>query len=366
MNFLKNLFSKSSSDGEGIYADFWNWFLKREKEFARILWERDEVEDKFLKVLTARLKEVHPGLRVLVGVMNEMIDLTITADGNVKVIVFAEELASAAPEIDGWRISALKPPEPMDRLYLEMRDLIFDIHKLSFYSNEPEGYPDMVDITVVYSERNEKNAQVVETGVFVFLDHLLGELEFAEAVDKVQIVGPEDAVRETAPISKLKDYLAWRKEEFVEKYEGSRYDAETDGYVALNGNLPDGTPLIATVNSALLAWDGKASHPWILRVKVAYTVTAGGKMPDMATYEQLDKLEEEINGALKNDEGYLNVGRQTGGGVREVYFACRDFRKPSKVIDQLTVAYAGKFKITFDLYKDKYWRSFERFKVGGR
>jgi hypothetical protein len=131
----------------------------------------------------------------------------------------------------------------------------------------------------------------------------------------------------------------------------------------LNGHLPDGTPLIATVNSALLGWDGKTSHPWILRVKVAYPSNTESKMPDKATYEQLDKLEEDINAELKNDEGYLNVGRQTGGGIREIYFACRDFRKPSKVIDKLTVVYAGRFKISYDLYKDKYWRSFERFKV---
>jgi hypothetical protein len=321
------------------------------------------VEDKFLKPVSAKLKEVRAGLQVLAGVLNDGVDLTITADGNVKLIVFAEELVGAAPEIAGWRISALKPPEPMDRLRLEMRDLVFDIHRLSFYSNDPVGYPDLVDLTVVHSDLTEENAPMIENGVYVFLEHLLGELEFMEAVDKLEVVGPEKAVREKVSISKLKDFLAWRKEEFVEKYDGVRYSTETDGYAALNGRLPDGVPLIATINTTLLDWDRKASHPWIMRVSVAYNGNTGSHMPDKTTYALMDKFEDDIGAELKDEEGYLNVGRQTGGGMREVYFACRDFRKPSKVLDKLAVVYADRFKVSYDLYKDKYWIGFERFRL---
>ena len=365
MNFLKGLFGKSDeAEGDRAYDDFWTWFLKQEKAFAQVLRDRDDVEDKFMKPVAARLKTVREGLYVLVGVMNDVVDLTISADGNVKMIVFAEELVSAAPEIDGWRISALKPPEPMETLRLEMRDLVFDVHRISFYSNDTIGYPDLVDITIVHQDLNAENEPVIESGVYVFLEHLLGELEFVEAVDKLQVIGPAAAERERVSISKLKDFLAWRKEEFVEKYDSARYNTETDGYAALNGRLPDGTPLIATVNDTLLEWDRKASHPWILRVSVAYNSSTGQNMPDKATYALLDNLEEDINAELKDEDGYLNVGRQTGGGVREVYFACRDFRKPSKVLDKLTGVYADRFKISYDLYRDKYWRSFERFRVG--
>ena len=43
------------------------------------------------------------------------------------------------------------------------------------------------------------------------------------------------------------------------------------------------------------------------------------------------------------------------------YALCRDFRKPSKVLYKLQEEYAGQVEITYDIYKDKYWQSFNRF-----
>jgi hypothetical protein len=65
---------------------------------------------------------------------------------------------------------------------------------------------------------------------------------------------------------------------------------------------------------------------------------------------------------LKDFEGYLNIGRQTADNSREIYFACKDFRKPSKVLYELTKKYSGQLDLTYDIYKDKYWRSYERFR----
>ncbi len=53
--------------------------------------------------------------------------------------------------------------------------------------------------------------------------------------------------------------------------------------------------------------------------------------------------------------------RPTADRVREVYFACRDFRKPSKVLYKLGNDYADRIEISYEIYKDKYWQSFNRF-----
>jgi hypothetical protein len=60
-------------------------------------------------------------------------------------------------------------------------------------------------------------------------------------------------------------------------------------------------------------------------------------------------------------EGFLNIGRQTAKNVREIYFACKDFRKPSKLLDKIQKEYANEFEITYDIFIDKYWNSFDRF-----
>ena len=84
-------------------------------------------------------------------------------------------------------------------------------------------------------------------------------------------------------------------------------------------------------------------------------------MPNENDYKLLDKIEEDIMHELKDNEGYLNIGRQTAKGEREIYFACKDFRKPSKVFYKIQRNYSNSFKIEYDIYKDKYWQSFERF-----
>jgi hypothetical protein len=369
MNFLKNLFSKSDDEGGGrsgdpVYDAFWSWFLEHQGEFARVLWEYDDVEDKFLKPVLAKLQDVCLGLKVLVGMTGERerIDLTITADGNILALGYAEELVSAAPKILGWKISALKPPAPAEKLPMQIRDLVFDFTTLSFYSNDHEEYPDLVDITIVHRDYNLKNAAEVRTGVFIFLDNLLGELAFVEAVDTFQVTGPMDAEGSLVPILKLKDFLVKREKELATKYQGVRYDTETDGYAALEGRLPGDLPLVATINTMLLRWDRKASHPWIMRVVLDYEGKLANHMPDETTYGLLENLEEAIGIELKDDDGYLNVGRQTGGGKREIFFACRDFRKPVKTMDKLVLSGREGFGITFAIYRDKYWKSFERFR----
>lgn len=368
MDFWKNLFDKPDEGGESdpVYDAFWSWFLEYQGEFARVLRSHDDIEDKFLKPVLAKLQEVRAGLKMMVGMVGDTdtVDLVLTADGNILALGYAEGLARAAPKILGWKISALKPPASLEKLQMQMHNQVFDFTTLSFYANDREEYPDLVDITIVHRDFNVKNASEIKTGVFIFLDHLLGERTFVEAVDELKVIGPVDAERPLMPILKLKDFLAKREKEFASKYQGVRYDAETDGYTKLEGRLPDNSPLVATINTMLLGWDHKASHPWLVRVIVTYDGKAHNQMPDEATYGLLEKLEEDIEAELKDHDGYLNIGRQTGGGKREIYLACWDFRKPLKVMDKVVKGSTDGFHIAFAVHKDKYWRWFEKFRVG--
>jgi hypothetical protein len=72
-------------------------------------------------------------------------------------------------------------------------------------------------------------------------------------------------------------------------------------------------------------------------------------------------FEEEVMNELKDFEGYLNIARETANNKRTVYFACKDFRRPSKVLNQLIKEYDGQLQITYDVFKDKYWQSLNKF-----
>jgi hypothetical protein len=129
----------------------------------------------------------------------------------------------------------------------------------------------------------------------------------------------------------------------------------------LEAKLESGNALIAVINTDLLQWDSKASHPWILSIKIPFDGSNNNGMPDDDIYKLLDEVENNISEELNDFEGFVNIGRQTAKNVREIYFACKEFRKPSKVLFKIQSDYADKMEITYDIYKDKYWQSFERF-----
>jgi hypothetical protein len=86
-------------------------------------------------------------------------------------------------------------------------------------------------------------------------------------------------------------------------------------------------------------------------------------MPDNKTSELMDAFEDELDQALTPANGVLNVGRETAEGVRTIYFACKDFRTSSKAASAVVGNYSGKLDASYDIYKDKYWRTFDRFNI---
>ena len=361
MSLLKNLFWKKDNPIKS-YKDFWNWFLKNEKDFFNVVKQRGNIEKNFFDKLSPKLRELKDGYFYLAGMYDDYtVELVLTSDGNTKNIVFVEELVNSAPQINGWKFTALKPSLDIKDVNIEMGGYKFNEENLSFYSNEIQDYPDEIDITIVHNDLTGQNKTEIANGTYIFLDNYLGELDFVTTIDNLTIVGKKDALNELVPIAKLKDFLTWRQKEFIEKYEVVNRDTENDNYSMLEAELESGNALLAVINTDLLNWDSKASHPWVLKVEIKYDGQDNNGMPHEDTYQLLNKIEEDIMQELKNYDGYLNIGRQTANNKREIYLACRDFRKPSKVLHQIKNNYSDNLEIDYDIYKDKYWQSFERF-----
>jgi hypothetical protein len=360
MSFLKNVFEKKEKSITD-YEDFWHWFLKYEKVFHKVVAQKGDIENDFLNKIAPKLNELNDCFFYLTGMWDEdTVEIIITADGAIKNIVFVEELINSSPKIKGWKFTALIPALDIKDVKIEMQRYIFTHENLSFYSNDHPDYPDEIDISVIHDDCNEGNLATITNGVHIFLDNYLGEVNFATLVDDISVISKNCALKELIPIGKLKDFLSWRQKEFIEKNNGVRYKSENDKHSILEAELPNGKFLIAVINTDLLNWDAKASHPWILQIEITYDGSFNNGMPDDASYKLLDKIEGQILESLKDFEGYLYVGRQTADGIREIYFACKDFRNPSKVMHKIKNT-LNKPEISFDIYKDKYWRSFNRF-----
>ena len=362
MSSIKNIFIKNKTEIK-TYDDFWSWFIKYEKTFFKVVKKGNNVEKNFFDKLTLLLDQIKEGIFYLTGMYNDnTVELILTPDGVVKNIVFVEELIKSAPAISGWKFTALKPAIDFKGESIEMAGSKFNCDNIKFYANEFPEYPDEIDITIVHDDYSNENKSEITNGTLIFLDNYLGELEFVTTIDNITVIGYNETQKELIPIEKFKSYLNWRQKEFIEKYEGTRYDTENDEYISIETELKNGKTLIGIINSFILNWDKKASHPWIVKIELKYKGDDNNGMPDENIYELLNEIEDEALSKLKDHKGYLNIGRETGDNKREIYFACKEFRKPSKVLNEIQIKYSDRIDIDFDIYKDKYWQSFNKFK----
>lgn len=362
MSFFRKIFGRK---GRAIHSvgEFWEWFSKKEYRFFKTVKTQQRIEENFLNKLSDQLEQLKDGYYFLTGMYDDdTVELIFTADGAIENIVFVEELVAAAPILSRWRFTALKPASDIENLAISMNGYSFSQDNLYFYSNDLEDYPDEIDITVVYEEFDKSDQHKIINGIHLFLDNYLGELKFATSIDNLSFLGKIDAKKELIPINKLAAFLTWREAEFVEKYEGERRDTEEDEYLLIEGSLDSGKLLIATINQDALEWDRKASHPWIVDVTIQFDGDATSGMPDDADFDALNDIEDELQETLKDEDGYLYIGRQTSDGNRNIFFACREFRKPSKVLHEAQQFYSSQYAIEFNIYKDKYWQSFQKFR----
>ncbi|AZB20887.1 DUF695 domain-containing protein [Kaistella haifensis] len=354
---------KETSDQNTSYQKFWTFFSENKETFFQIVKSHEDIEEKFLDVISPKLKIINEDFLYLTGMFDEnTAELIITVDGNIKDIVYAEEFIQAAPALQNWRFTALKPESDIENTSITMEDFEFTKENIFFYYNDDENYPDEIDLTFIHEDLNDDNRNEIANGTFIFIDNYLGELNFLTQIDNFRIAGKGEAEKELIPIEKLKDYLNWREREFIDKHKGSKIQTNEDSFSLFEATLTNGFPLIATVNTDLLRWNKKASHPWISVLRIEYKGDDESGFPDNEDYEMLNAIEDEMLVDLKPEEGDLNIGRETAEHIREIYFASKDFRKISKILAETTRKYP-QYNITFEIYKDKYWQSFERYGI---
>ncbi|TKD65839.1 DUF695 domain-containing protein [Flavobacterium sp. ASW18X] len=367
MSFFKKLFNNAITSKTVIeqpfttYKDFWNWFTQHQETFYKVIAANGDITKVFFDELSPKLEVIHPGIWFLCGMYNDTTaELILTPDGIVKNVVFVEELIAEAPELPNWRFTALKPPSIKGESTLEKDGFSFSAVKLNFYSIDDISYPDQISITVTHQDFSEETKDAIFQGVCLYLDNYIGELKFITLIDDITVIHPSQASQELVPINKLKDFLIWREKEFIEKYTGTRRNTDTDNYSLLEATLENGNPLIAVVNMDLLNWDSKASHPWIATFSINYKEALENGMPNQKCLDMMNGLEDAILEELKDEEGYLNIGRETADHLREIFFACKDFRRVSKVLNRYCKN-SDDLELKYTVYKDKYWQSFNRY-----
>ncbi|MCG2612924.1 DUF695 domain-containing protein [Terrimonas sp. NA20] len=362
MSLLKKLFTPAREVIISDYDSFWKWFSFHEKEFYSILQSRTNVDTRLMNRLLPALHKLNPGLFCVCGIGDDdTTELIISAEGNVKNFVFAEDLISKAPMIPGWRFTALKPAAGLDAVSTNQKGYEFSREKIGFYAKKDPVHPDEISLVFVHKDYNRENAQQIENGTFVFLENALGELNLATLIDGIEVSGPAQLEDETIALEKLIPYLKWREAEFVEKYKGGRYNTEADRYATFSGQDSNGFTSIGLMNTDLLQWDAKGSHPWMMTITINYAGNHINGMPDKQMFRKMDRFEKDLCDLLVDEKGYLNIGRQTYNGMRTVYFACAEFRHASRIAKLMIAEYRGVIDADYTICRDKYWMTVEKF-----
>lgn len=265
MKLLKALFNKKENPTK-TPEDFWRWFRSKERSFYAVVKSNVNIEQLFFNELSPKLDELRDGFFFVTGMLrSDVAELIITADGNIKNIPFVEDLVLAAPKIEGWVFTALKPPLNIEDVSITMSGYQFTASNISFYSIDDIRYPDEIDIRIVYDNFNETDRDKITIGIYIFLDNLLGELNFATTIDNLIVEGKTHPEKELIPIEKLKSYLIWREKEFVEKYESVRHTSDNDTYSSFDSTTTNGSPIVSIINTGLLNWDYKCHTSGFLR-----------------------------------------------------------------------------------------------------
>ena len=342
--------------------DFWSWFSDNSKMFFKVVASQKDVSGAFVNPVSVKLNALRSGYYILAGMYDDDVaELIITADGDVRVIPFIEELVANAPEIAHWRFTALKPPSDREDFTVDFSQASLSADTLHFIFKEEKDYPDLINIDIVHQGINGTNRRLFEQGIFIFLENYIGELQCLERIDAIAIKANYEATGELIPMGKLDSFLKWRHKEQIEKYDQMKRTSDTDQCTGFESKTESGTTLISTINTDLLNWEHIAGYPWQTILSIEYKEGNNG-MPDQKDYKSLESIEDAVNLLLSEDLFCLNIGRRTGGSKREIYYASKDFRLPAKVMDEL-VNSNYPFTISFEIFKDKYWQTFNEFKV---
>ncbi|MFT3935254.1 MAG: hypothetical protein QM726_16630 [Chitinophagaceae bacterium] len=346
------------------YESFWEWFEEHHSWFHYMLQKNRTPDGEFYTIFRSRLDKVNKELSFAMGFLDDgTIELVFVVQSLIKNIVFAEELAAAAPALPGWKFTGLMQEVAPHKL-VNRDDASFTLNDVAFISTEHPDLPDLIDITLIFKKR-QKDEETLRTefACYNFVMQLIGELEMLTMIDQMNIREYKAGDPDLIPITKLKDFLHWREKEFVEKYKDVKRDdnkdaedkhavmdvAPVDGGLPIKMNIP---------NRYLLCREETVPYPWISSVHIKFEGSALDGLADYETSEKIKTFELELSVAVEMyAKGQLELFSTTSNGNYTIIFAGNEFREISKVIEETIAMYAEGLAITYIIVKDKYWNS---------
>lgn len=165
-------------------GDFWRWFCANERQLKdRGHPRREALADELLE----RLQQVSEQLWFELGLMKDGSGhLIVTAEGNTGAFADVVALVDAAPAIEGWEITAFKPPRGFG-FVLNRSGIAIDPRQAQFVALEDPDDPGFFGIEVGFPHYDPAREDDFLDATYTMLEVGLGELALAEHVHHLQV-----------------------------------------------------------------------------------------------------------------------------------------------------------------------------------
>lgn len=356
---LSKLFKKHTEINS--VSSFWQWFVEHESDFFNKIKRETGTGKEVIGQIIENVQKYHEGVFGLIGFDEDgKLELVLTADGVLKNIVFVEDLVSAAPVLNNWRFTSLKPQQNSFDYSIDWNGFEFNKSKLKFYANIDDNYPDEISILLTHPDYSDEDvySQIIN-GSLIYLDNCLGEINMACRIDYIDLVKETDIdAKNLIPIEKLDSYLNWREQEYLQKYEQKSTVFPEESYVVMEGEL-DGTPIFAVINNSWANWQFKPMFTWLIKISIDFEGNETG-LPDTDQLSEIQKLEDEVIARL-NPKNICVVGRVTNNHQSSVFIYSNEYRECSRIVYEILKEQVTDMDLDYQISKDKYWRAVEQY-----
>lgn len=187
--------------------DFWRWFKANESRLRNF--ESDP--DKYLNELLAQSKKVRPGIALeLEPPENGIINMTISANGDIDLFETVKAIVAKAPKINGWNFFAFRQrvaTSKLKDLKLKIGAFELDPAKMKFF---PVVEGDTLNIIVYVAGLTDDNFNEIAYGGLLILDNILGEYDCVTKVksyDFHPMPSRKEELKELQPLIDIAEYV---------------------------------------------------------------------------------------------------------------------------------------------------------------
>ena len=184
-------------------SNFWNWFVNNKTKLENI---NDNNRDELLDAVLEQLHKINDGLSVEISNEFEGIrDIVISAEGDKSNFPIVTKIVSAAPQIQGWTITAFRQPVGID-FTLEYKNLKFTPSEMFF---SPLVREESLDLIIYAKGIKGQDSNTVAHYGLITMDNVLGEYDCVTKVRYYDFHDLDDKVDKSSllPLTQVRSFV---------------------------------------------------------------------------------------------------------------------------------------------------------------